>query len=105
MKTFQTEGTISCIFYSLLQSSNEIRGDLEMYCSDREDNPEEGPADPSLEVVGVNHQKKKICLRCDSGMVVVVFIILVLLTLLFGMLSSVNNPWCHLLFPNGTVMY
>ena len=77
-----------------------------MFCPDREDNPEEGRAEPSLKVVGVNHQKKKIRLRVDSGMVVVVFIILVLLTLLSAvMLSSVNNPWCHLLFPNGTVMY
>ena len=75
---------------------------VEMFCPDREDNPEEGLADHRLKV---NHQNKKTRLRCDSGMVVVVFIILVLLTLLFGMLSSVNNPWCHLLFPNGTVMY
>ena len=39
----------------------------------------------------------------DSGMVVVVFIIVVLLALLTGMLASVNNNWCNLLFPNGTV--
>ena len=76
-----------------------------MYHPDREDHPEEGLEVPSLKVLGGNHQKKKLRLRCDSGMVVVVFIIIVLLTLLFGMLSSVNNPWCHLLFPNGTVMY
>ena len=78
-----------------------------MYYPDREDQPAEDLTVPSLvKVVRANHHhKKKIRLRCDSGMVVVVFIILVLLTLLFGMLSSVNNPWCHLLFPNGTVMY
>ena len=78
---------------------------IKMYHPDREERHEEGLAVPSWKEVGENHQKKKIRLRCDSGMVVVVFIIIVLLTLLFGMLSSVNNPWCHLLFPNGTVMY
>ena len=43
------------------------------------------------------------CYWVDSGMVVVVFIIVVLLALLTGMLASVNNNWCNLLFPNGTV--
>ena len=76
-----------------------------MYYPEREEQPVEDLTVPSLvRIVGANHHKKKIRLRCDSGMVVVVFIILVLLTLLFGMLSSVNNPWCNLLFPNGTVM-
>lgn len=87
-----------------LPQSNDI-APIKMYHPDREERQEEGLPVPSWKEVGENNQKKKIRLRCDSGMVVVVFIIIVLLTLLFGMLSSVNNPWCHLLFPNGTVMY
>ena len=63
-----------------------------------------GEETPPWQVVTLKHKEKRRQLRLDSGMVVVIFIILVLLTLLAFMLSSVNNPWCHLLFPNGTVM-
>ena len=58
---------------------------------------------PRPQVVTLNPPRREGRLQLDSGMVVVIFIILVLLTLLFGMLSSVNNPWCNLLCPNGTV--
>ena len=45
----------------------------------------------------------KASLSLDSGMIVVIFIIVLLLTLLLGMFSSVDNNWCNLLFPNGSV--
>ena len=54
------------------------------------------------QVIGVTHQSRRRW-SLDSGMIVVIFIIMVLLTLLATMLSSVNNNWCNLLFPNGTV--
>ena len=38
-------------------------------------------------------------------MIVIIFIVVLLLTLLFTMFSSVDNNWCNLLFPNGTVSY
>ena len=47
----------------------------------------------------------QVYLALDSGMVVVIFIIVLLLTLLFTMFSSVDNNWCNLLFPNGTVRH
>ena len=47
----------------------------------------------------------QVFLALDSGMVVIIFIIVLLLTLLFTMFSSVDNNWCNLLFPNGTVSY
>ena len=39
----------------------------------------------------------------DSGLVVVVCIILVLLTSVFSFLLLVDYEWCHVLFRNNTV--
>ena len=47
----------------------------------------------------------QVSLALDSGMIVIIFIVVLLLTLLFTMFSSVDNNWCNLLFPNGTVSY
>ena len=47
----------------------------------------------------------QVSVALDSGMIVIIFIVVLLLTLLFTMFSSVDNNWCNLLFPNGTVSY
>ena len=40
----------------------------------------------------------------DSGLIVIIFMIVVYLALLFYLLLDVNNDFCNLLFPNGTVI-
>ena len=54
------------------------------------------------QVVGINPPPRR--MPMDTGMLIVVLIIMVYLTLIFGMLFKVNNNWCHLLFKNGTVI-
>ena len=39
----------------------------------------------------------------DTGMVVVIFIIMMYIVLVFGLLFYVKNDWCDLLFKNMTV--
>ena len=53
------------------------------------------------QVVGIAPPKRRMYM--DTGIVIVVLIIMVYLTIIIGMLFSVNNNWCHLLFKNGTV--
>ena len=39
----------------------------------------------------------------DTGMVVVIFIVIMYMTIVFGLLFYIKNDWCHLLHANHTV--
>ena len=56
---------------------------------------------PEIRVVHNVHQR--LLLDSVSEPSLVLPVLVVLLALLTGMLASVNNNWCNLLFPNGTV--
>ena len=50
-----------------------------------------------------NEDKKTVTMSIDTGMVVVIFIIIMYMSLVFGLLFYVKNDWCDLLYKNFTV--